>query len=66
MWPFIIPDADQSFICADILKQYGVLVDFKNKKIIDTSTELSIVLDLFMETSIIFHLLIEINHLQNS
>lgn len=39
-WPFIIADISQPIIGADFLKHFELLVDLRNKKLIDNKTEL--------------------------
>lgn len=41
-WPFIIADVSKSIIGADFLQHFGLLVDLANRKLIDSSTNLSV------------------------
>lgn len=42
-WNFIIADVDQPIIGADFLKHYGLLVDVKNNKLIDSTTKIHVI-----------------------
>lgn len=42
-WPFIVADVSKGILGADFLHHYGLLVDLKNKKLIDNTTKLKIV-----------------------
>ncbi|XP_037928862.1 uncharacterized protein LOC119663316 [Teleopsis dalmanni] len=39
-WPFIIADVNTSIIGADFLNHFGLIVDIKMKRLIDTSTKI--------------------------
>lgn len=41
-WIFIIADVGKPIIGSDFLNKYGLLIDIKNKKLIDTTTSLTI------------------------
>ncbi|GFU15436.1 uncharacterized protein TNCV_2700321 [Trichonephila clavipes] len=40
-WNFIIADANTAIIGSDFLNKYGLIIDFKNKRLIDPLTKLS-------------------------
>lgn len=42
VWEFLIANINKAIIGADFLTHYGLLVDLKNKKLIDTITKLKI------------------------
>lgn len=50
-WPFIIADVTRPIIGADFLKHYGLLVDLKNSRLIDTNTNLAIAAEITQASS---------------
>ena len=40
-WPFIIADVQHAIIGADFLNNYGLLIDVKHKRLIDSTTHMS-------------------------
>lgn len=41
-WRFVIADVSQAIIGADFLQHFGLLVDFRNRKLTDALTQLSV------------------------
>ena len=39
-WPFIVANTDKSILGADFLKNFGLLVDLKRRRLIDMSTQI--------------------------
>lgn len=48
-WPFIIAETTKGIIGADFLHHYELLIDLKNKKLIDNRTKLSVVAEIAFE-----------------
>lgn len=40
-WPFIIADVQSAIIGADLIANYGILIDLKNKKLLDPMTKIA-------------------------
>lgn len=50
-WPFIIANVQQPLIGADFLNHFGLLIDIKNKRLVDNTTKLFTVTVPFHETT---------------